>query len=284
MKALEKDRTRRYETANGLARDIQRYLADEVVEARPPSRRLPAEEVRPKAQGAGDRREPGAVCALGRNGRHHLGARSIARQETAEKEKARHAEADRVTERDDALGKRDLALGEAKQANDDFKKANDQLSHRLGVSEMVLANAAYDNRDVKLAAERLDKVPAEQRGWEWHYLKRQVQRRHFHPLLDTRARSRAWRSARTARGSSPGAVINVNRSQAKVWDARTGMHLFDLKGLPTEVHGLNIPVVCVAFSADSKRIVTAGGDNTARVSDATTGSAPTRTERPTRGR
>jgi eukaryotic-like serine/threonine-protein kinase len=37
MKALEKDRTRRYETANGLARDIQRYLADEVVEARPPS-------------------------------------------------------------------------------------------------------------------------------------------------------------------------------------------------------------------------------------------------------
>src|SRR5262245_58434938 len=36
MKALEKDRSRRYETANGLARDLQRYLADEVVEARPP--------------------------------------------------------------------------------------------------------------------------------------------------------------------------------------------------------------------------------------------------------
>jgi serine/threonine protein kinase len=37
MKALEKDRTRRYETASGFARDIQRYLDDEVVEARPPS-------------------------------------------------------------------------------------------------------------------------------------------------------------------------------------------------------------------------------------------------------
>jgi serine/threonine protein kinase len=37
QKALEKDRTRRYATANGLARDIQRYLADEIVEARPPS-------------------------------------------------------------------------------------------------------------------------------------------------------------------------------------------------------------------------------------------------------
>lgn len=36
-KALEKDRTRRYSTASGLARDIQRYLSDEIVEARPPS-------------------------------------------------------------------------------------------------------------------------------------------------------------------------------------------------------------------------------------------------------
>ena len=37
MKALEKDRSRRYETANGFARDIQRYLEDEQVEACPPS-------------------------------------------------------------------------------------------------------------------------------------------------------------------------------------------------------------------------------------------------------
>jgi serine/threonine protein kinase/WD40 repeat protein len=37
MKSLEKDRTRRYETANGLVRDIERYLHDEPVEACPPS-------------------------------------------------------------------------------------------------------------------------------------------------------------------------------------------------------------------------------------------------------
>jgi tetratricopeptide (TPR) repeat protein len=37
MKALEKDRNRRYETANGLARDIERYLHDEPVQAGPPS-------------------------------------------------------------------------------------------------------------------------------------------------------------------------------------------------------------------------------------------------------
>ena len=37
MKALEKDRTRRYETANGLGRDIEHYLNGEPVEASPPS-------------------------------------------------------------------------------------------------------------------------------------------------------------------------------------------------------------------------------------------------------
>jgi serine/threonine protein kinase/WD40 repeat protein len=38
MKCLEKDRTRRYETANGLAMDIQRHLKGEPVVARPPNR------------------------------------------------------------------------------------------------------------------------------------------------------------------------------------------------------------------------------------------------------
>jgi len=37
MKCLEKDRTRRYETANGLAADLKRHLTNEPVVARPPS-------------------------------------------------------------------------------------------------------------------------------------------------------------------------------------------------------------------------------------------------------
>ena len=37
MKALEKDRHRRYETANGLANDVRRYLVGEAVVAAPPS-------------------------------------------------------------------------------------------------------------------------------------------------------------------------------------------------------------------------------------------------------
>jgi serine/threonine protein kinase len=37
MKCLEKDRSRRYDTASGLAKEVERYLKDEPVEARPPS-------------------------------------------------------------------------------------------------------------------------------------------------------------------------------------------------------------------------------------------------------
>jgi serine/threonine protein kinase len=39
MKALEKDRSRRYEAASSFARDVERYLSDEPVEACPPSAR-----------------------------------------------------------------------------------------------------------------------------------------------------------------------------------------------------------------------------------------------------
>src|SRR5262249_23647652 len=37
MKAIEKDRTRRFPTAIGLATDVQRFLRQEPIEARPPS-------------------------------------------------------------------------------------------------------------------------------------------------------------------------------------------------------------------------------------------------------
>ncbi|MHC4401008.1 MAG: tetratricopeptide repeat protein [Planctomycetota bacterium] len=37
MKALEKDRNRRYETASSFAKDVERFLNDEPVDARPPS-------------------------------------------------------------------------------------------------------------------------------------------------------------------------------------------------------------------------------------------------------
>ena len=76
MKALEKDRTRRYETANGFARDIERYLAGDPVEAWPAVGELPAAEVRPQAPRG--TRHGGGVCRIAGNGRggQHLAGRA----------------------------------------------------------------------------------------------------------------------------------------------------------------------------------------------------------------
>jgi eukaryotic-like serine/threonine-protein kinase len=52
MKCLEKDRTRRYETANGLAMDIQRHLNSEPVTARSPSGMYVLQKLAQKNRGA----------------------------------------------------------------------------------------------------------------------------------------------------------------------------------------------------------------------------------------
>src|SRR5262249_448580 len=65
LKALEKDRARRYQTANGLARDIQSYLADEVVEARPPSAGYRLRKVVRGPKGPGLAAGPGGVLLAG---------------------------------------------------------------------------------------------------------------------------------------------------------------------------------------------------------------------------
>ena len=124
LKCLEKQRERRYETANGLARDIQRYLADDVVEARPPSAGYRLRKF--------VRRHKGQVLAAslllltllaGIVGTTWglIEARrqeQLARAESSEKEKARQAEAERAE--GERLAKMDAqsrrAAAEAQQA------------------------------------------------------------------------------------------------------------------------------------------------------------------------
>ncbi len=72
MKCLEKDRTRRYETANALARDVERHLKDEPVEACPPSAGYRLRKFTAQASDADGHRRVLRVPLAGRRRREHL--------------------------------------------------------------------------------------------------------------------------------------------------------------------------------------------------------------------
>ena len=99
MKALEKDRSRRYETANGFARDVQRDLADELVEARPPSRSYLLQKFLRRNKGRVIAASLIALALIGGMIGTSLGLvearrqERIARAEAMEKEMARQGEA-----------------------------------------------------------------------------------------------------------------------------------------------------------------------------------------------
>jgi WD40 repeat protein len=251
LKCLRKEPEKRYTSAAELADDLVRYQHGEPIQARPVGRMersVKWVKRNPVVAGAG----AFAVLTL-------ASGITFGYLKYRETEAALARESLRVTERDEALGKRDTALGDAKEAND-------KLTHRLGVSAMVLANAAYDSRDYKLAADRLEQVPEEQRGWEWRYLKRLLNggifTLHGHTVPVT---SVAFSPDGTRVVTGTG--LQTSTREAKVWDARTGMYLFDLKGHPPAAG--RGEEMSVAFSGDGKRILIA--DKTARVYDATTG-------------
>src|SRR4051812_7476811 len=69
MRCLEKDRARRYETVAGLAKDVQHYLADEAVEARPASVWYRLRRGQPRARAPSAWTPAGSPCSLRGAGR-----------------------------------------------------------------------------------------------------------------------------------------------------------------------------------------------------------------------
>jgi hypothetical protein len=151
MKALEKDRTRRYETASNLARDVQRYLHDEPVEACPPSLHY--------RFGKFWRRHRGPLLAAGLVLLALLGGIvgttwGLLRAERARQaaEQARQAESDQrqiaQTKEQDAeveRGKALTAAQEEKKAKDDAIKAREAEA-----GERKKAEAERDAKDAAL--------------------------------------------------------------------------------------------------------------------------------------
>ncbi|MES2921436.1 MAG: WD40 repeat domain-containing serine/threonine-protein kinase, partial [Verrucomicrobiota bacterium] len=167
MKALEKDRTRRYETANGLAMDIQRHLANEPVNARPASQLYRLRRLVRRNRGIFA--AAGAVTAalmigLGMATRSYLNERQARAGETKQREiaeqRSRQAQTSAV----------------AAQASARKAAASEVNAKRfLYAADMNLVQQALRSNNIGRARLLLDRHrpvggDPDLRGWEWRYL------------------------------------------------------------------------------------------------------------------
>jgi WD40 repeat protein/serine/threonine protein kinase/Flp pilus assembly protein TadD len=268
MKALEKDRNRRYETANGFAMDVQRYLHDEPIQAGRPS----------------------TMYRLRKFARRNKGVLTAAALVSAALVLAVVVLAISNVRINDALGQAKTNAETADQRAED-------LARRLYIDQVNLAHLEVVANNVTRADALLADCEPSRRGWEWVYTKRLchleamtlggfpdhaaavVGARCASPatlalLLDahdpdgTIAAHMASRngSVRSVAYSPDGRRIASAHDDGSIvlWDARTGQEIRSLTG---HLGG----VTSVTFDDDGGRLISGGYDGTVRVWDANTG-------------
>ncbi|MCX6924382.1 MAG: WD40 repeat domain-containing serine/threonine-protein kinase, partial [Verrucomicrobia bacterium] len=154
MKCLEKDRTRRYETANGLAQDIERHLQHEPVVARPPSTTYRVQKfVRRNKVMVAAGSAVAVALLLGIVG------------STWQAVRATHARRDEAT----ARARADEAARVARNAEIVARVAETNALRRAYVASLLSACDALEHEQIAAARRSLDNAPANLRGWEyWH--------------------------------------------------------------------------------------------------------------------
>lgn len=258
MKTLEKDRNRRYETANGLAQDIDHYLTDEAVQACPPSTLY-------RFRKFARRNKLSLTTALGIALLVLFAAVGLAisnmriGQEKAKKEQALQQaevnEATANTQRAIAQNNEQMAEAEKKRAVKQEGIAKEQgllARRRFYAAQMNLAMQAWEagqaTRVLALLESQRPKIDEEDlRSFEWYYMWRLCQGgyRIRLPMVN-------YDNASVMAISPDGKTLATGFEETvKLWDALTGQE----KGALMGHRGL---VRWLAFTPDGKRLISAG--------------------------
>ena len=266
MKCLEKDRTRRYETANGLAFDLRRHLNNEPVLARPPSTTY-------KLQKAIRRNKLAFAAAMAVAGALVVGT-TVSSWQAIEARRARNAEEEQrlaaQSERDKAQTAQQLAQRAQqaeKQERQRAEKGETEARQNLYAAHMNLALQAVEEQNIGYALSLLDlhRPQAGQpdlRGWEWRYLWKLCR-------SDELRRLGSHSNSAVAAVFSPKGDVLATCSDdhtVKLWDMSTQRNSAVL------LH--QGAVLAAAFSADGKRLTTVcidGANGDLRLWDVATG-------------
>ncbi len=259
MKCLEKDRQRRYDTANGLATDIKRHLDNEPVVARPPS-------VGYRFQKAFRRNRlifsaAGAVAAALLLGAmvsvwQAVRATQASQAEIRQRLRAEEAQASAQAKQREAEAQQNRAEAEQQRADVLARKAVESQKHSrrlLYAADMNLAHQAVNQNNFGRARRLLDRHrpgPNEEelRGWEWRYLWQQS-RGDAVAVLAKRPNVRCSSVSFSPDGSRLAAGYSDGR--VEIWDVSRRVLL---KELNTEGQGAR-----VAFSPASDRLAATAG-------------------------
>jgi WD40 repeat protein len=251
MKALEKDRTRRYETANGFAADVLRHLANEPVVAAPPSRAYRMRKFVRKNRGQVIAASlvlaalvvgiVGTTLGLFQARRQEQIAQGLATQEAKARGKAE-----------------DLAAKEAKARAVADERA-EQLAREDYVNRVSRAYREVEDDNVSLAEDLLHGCPAERRGWEWHYVKRLCNLERLDLDIGGSVNAVAFGADGVGIVSGSGAPIvgrpdpaEADESLVSLWDATTGRR----RQAPFRIKGC---LYGVAISPDGRSIAVGRG-------------------------
>jgi WD40 repeat protein/serine/threonine protein kinase len=249
MKALEKDRDRRYETADGFAQDLQRYLADEPVEACPPSVGYRLRKF--------VRRNRGPVLTAALVLLALVGGIVGTSWGLVAAEQARKDESE---QRGIAVAEAAKAKNEAQKTKEALEAAHKQLLRAewlLYASQIRLAQQAWEHNNAVLAKHYLDSCRPDFRGWEYDYLI---------ALFSANRTFARHTDAITSLLLTPDGKQLITSSfdrTIKMWDLASGEAIKTLQGHTATVYGL-------AISADGKRLLSSS-DQTLRVWDLATG-------------
>jgi eukaryotic-like serine/threonine-protein kinase len=262
MRCLEKDRTRRYDGAANLAKDIQHYLNGDAVEACPPTLGYRLGKLYRRNQAALTTAAVVAAALLLATG---FSVWQAVRTTRAEHESRLNREI-----AGEETKKADVARGYAAARREELRRWN-------YISDLNLARQALNENRIPYMQELLDrhKTETDLVDFEWHYLRRLP-----HADLVTlhgqkpRVQSVAWmpdgkQVIAFARNLKP---ASKSEGEIVLWDVT------EKKAIPLPLKGAVGNLVCAALSRDGKWIAVGQSDKTVQVWDRATGDSYTLTE------